>query len=1099
MKSIFKKTLMAFGAAGLAAISFGGASGPDQGPKLLKINDYNYLNVNTINTVVNSNGTFVDATKANHAGMEWPKGSGKTCVYSAGLWIAGKHQPDGIIRTANMDQKCEYQPGPLLETFNTTTNDDALPVSRASDPRYHLYKIDKSDLKAGAAANPDLTNWPGDLGAPYIDVNGNGKWDPGIDQPKFYGDQQLWTVVNDVTRVNHAAVGTTSPMGMEVRCLYFAFNQPGAIGNIAFLKWQILNKSDADYDSVYVSMWSDVDLGDGNDDLPGCDTTLSLGYVYNGDNDDGTAFGYGSNPPSDGYDFFEGPKVPAGPADSALVDGAWIKGYVNLPMTSFVVYTNGKFASIVDPSLLSSTYPSVAYDYMKGWAGTVHQQLISKITGKPLYKWFSGDPVAGTGELPTNFPLGTFGPQDIRIMLSSGPFTLAQGDTQEVVGAFLIAQGGDRLKSVTLLKSYDVIAQSAFNHNFVIPSAPPPPNVEVTQLPNQLVFDWTNGAQVPESYLDYNNDKFEGYNFYQGASVNGPWTRLATYDLIDSVTTIDDYYQDPTTGGFYIAPKQFGTDSGLKHFFIADQDYLTGNPLVNGKQYFYALTTYTWNITPDALAKGVTQELESAKDAITVIPQQPAIGTSIPGNTRSILPTSRGSDDAFQPEVINPGLLNNGIYTVTLEGSGTTVTSWSATRILPKSATVDTVVKSSTYFGGDNNSPYIDGLLLKLSRPIAGLRLESETPNGWNYSPSYDQWFGGQQVYPLPAIDSSATSGGLAYPETGLELGPAGKKASTVTPDKLLRVQLRFDRNHTQHAYRFVGNLKKGLFANPPQDSSFTQWIKTPGVSGVPYQGDYASISIPVTAWSVDPFNGDSLSPRQLNVAFIEWNDSLWSKSGKYLGRGNINGQWDPTTDPSGGNEILLVFRSTYSDTAQTKYTKNPKSPANPLDIAANMDSVDVMYAFYVMRTSRTADFKNGDVLTIKPHYTLVAGRQWSFTAAGITSGNTSLMKDQLNLINVFPNPYFGHNIAESGLFNRWVTFSHLPAVAHIKVFTITGELVRAIDHSDNTTFERWDLRNTNGLPAASGVYLVYIEIPGVGNRILKLAVVQPEDRPSRI
>jgi hypothetical protein len=90
-----------------------------------------------------------------------------------------------------------------------------------------------------------------------------------------------------------------------------------------------------------------------------------------------------------------------------------------------------------------------------------------------------------------------------------------------------------------------------------------------------------------------------------------------------------------------------------------------------------------------------------------------------------------------------------------------------------------------------------------------------------------------------------------------------------------------------------------------------------------------------VTAWSVDPFNGDSLSPRQLNVAFIEWNDSLWSKSGKYLGRGNINGQWDPTTDPSGGNEILLVFRSTYSDTAQTKYTKNPKSPANPLDIAA--------------------------------------------------------------------------------------------------------------------------------------------------------------------
>ena len=108
-------------------------------------------------------------------------------------------------------------------------------------------------------------------------------------------------------------------------------------------------------------------------------------------------------------------------------------------------------------------------------------------------------------------------------------------------------------------------------------------------------------------------------------------------------------------------------------------------------------------------------------------------------------------------------------------------------------------------------------------------------------------------------------------------------------------------------------------------------------------------------------------------------------------------------------------------------------------------------------------------------------------------------MKRDLNLINVFPNPYFAHNTAETGLFNHWVTFSHLPAVARIRIFAISGELVRDIAHSNTTTFERWDLRNTNGLPAASGVYLVYIEIPGVGNRILKLAVVQPEDRPSRI
>ena len=62
-----------------------------------------------------------------------------------------------------------------------------------------------------------------------------------------------------------------------------------------------------------------------------------------------------------------------------------------------------------------------------------------------------------------SYPMG-----DRRFLLCTGPVTMAPGDTQEVVGAFLIAQGGDRLKSVTLLKSYDVIAQSAFNHNFVV-------------------------------------------------------------------------------------------------------------------------------------------------------------------------------------------------------------------------------------------------------------------------------------------------------------------------------------------------------------------------------------------------------------------------------------------------------------------------------------------------------------------------------------------------------------------------------------------------------------------------------------------------------
>jgi hypothetical protein len=37
-------------------------------------------------------------------------------------------------------------------------------------------------------------------------------------------------------------------------------------------------------------------------------------------------------------------------------------------------------------------------------------------------------------------------------MVNAGPFILARGDTQEVVGAVVISRGADRLESVTLLK-----------------------------------------------------------------------------------------------------------------------------------------------------------------------------------------------------------------------------------------------------------------------------------------------------------------------------------------------------------------------------------------------------------------------------------------------------------------------------------------------------------------------------------------------------------------------------------------------------------------------------------------------------------------------
>jgi len=411
--------------------------------------EWKQLDGNQINCTVANDGPFADYRRTSDPGVEWPIGSGKTPIFAGGLWLNARHVPTGLLRTANMDYFSEYQPGPLLETFNTSTNDDAGPVSRAGDERYRLYKISRDDT-----LSLDYVEWPGDLGAPYTDINGNGNWDAGIDRPEFVGDQQIWSVVNDVNNARHASLGATPPIGVEVHCLYYVFRQPLPLENTVFVKWTLINKSDADYDSVYVGLWSDVDMGDANDDLPGSDSLLSLGYVYNGDNDDenGTR-GYGAYPPAVGFDILQGPLVDGETTDVARFRGRVIPGKRDLRANSSIVFAKTFLEFLLDPTLGSPEYSRVANNYHMGKTGKPGV-ILHRPDGSPYPTfWFSGDPVTGAGDLPENFPLGWFNPQDLRVMTSTGPFAFARGDTQEVAGAVVISQGSNRLESVTLLKN----------------------------------------------------------------------------------------------------------------------------------------------------------------------------------------------------------------------------------------------------------------------------------------------------------------------------------------------------------------------------------------------------------------------------------------------------------------------------------------------------------------------------------------------------------------------------------------------------------------------------------------------------------------------
>ena len=449
---------------------------------------------------------------------------------------------------------------------------------------------------------------------------------------------------------------------MEMQATFWAYAKTGALGNMFFRRYVLINKTDVlgnprTFDSMYVSMWSDVDLGNSTDDFAGSDTTLSLMYVYNGIANDPT---YNPlPPPAVGFDFFQGPLVDgvAGEDknnngvddadDFGIFKGRNVgPGKINLPMTAAYYFTRGD-ATVTDPVLGSPDEGAVRfYRFMQGKVGLTGDPFINPSTGLPTPFVLSGDPVTGEGWVDGQLQ----GPGDRRIGEASGPFTMAPGDTQEVVVAEICAgavPGVDRLSAVSLLKFYDQIAQVAYDNFFDLPVPPPGPAVTIAELDGEIVIDWSkdNSKVLATETSNSKGYLFQGYNVYQlpnsSASIS-EGVRVATYDIIDGVGKINDLVFDPNTGSVVVLPVQFGNDTGLKRFISIKQDAFKQQPLINGIRYYFAVTAYNYNDDPQA----VPNNLENPIQIFTIIPHSNDPGVTYgDGNGAELEITHNGTAD----------------------------------------------------------------------------------------------------------------------------------------------------------------------------------------------------------------------------------------------------------------------------------------------------------------------------------------------------------------------------------------------------------------------------------------------------------------------
>ncbi len=133
-------------------------------------------------------------------------------------------------------------------------------------------------------------------------------------------------------------------------------------------------------------------------------------------------------------------------------------------------------------------------------------------------------------------------------------------------------------------------------------------------------------------------------------------------------------------------------------------------------------------------------------------------------------------------------------------------------------------------------------------------------------------------------------------------------------------------------------------------------------------------------------------------------------------------------------------------------------------------------------------------VITKKPFRT---GEYFQFQSQAQSFESAKAVKD-LDNIAVVPNPYVGAASWEPattqvGRGDRLIYFIHLPAQCTIRIYTLSGKLVKTLEHNSSISNgqEPWNLISQDGMDIAYGIYIFQVSAPGIGDKIGKFGIIK--------
>ncbi|HSL89528.1 MAG TPA: hypothetical protein VK870_09515 [Ignavibacteriaceae bacterium] len=640
-------------------------------------------------------------------------------------------------------------------------------------------------------------------------------------------------------------------------------------------------------------------------------------------------------------------------------------------------------------------------------------------------------------------------PQDGDFIYASGYFPLVPGNgNPDIKERFSVALlFGEDLNDIVGNKQ---IVQQIYNSGYKFPQPPKKPKITLTHEDGNVVIYWDGEKTEKDRDFITKKEDFQGYKIYRATDANFSDSRSITnaIGVLSFDRPIAQYDLDDSIQGFFYPSQRLLEQVGGTTFYLGSNTGLINrfvdSTAVLGQTYYYAVCAYdegdaSLDIFPSENSKFIRRENtgEIVLDDNTgfITPGVRPAGYS-PASVLEIKKSENfiGTGSVAVEIVDDEAIRNNFSYKVAFQDSGAEnyTTNWSLIDLL----TPDTVFVPSI------NRTYLVEPLQTIEIPSGN---DTIIVNGIPYALTSNLYTAG---YDTLVIRSELFIGNTPI-RHGFRL--------QLYNDNVIKLDTLIS------GFNGISGTPGSLSFTAIQDSRYPQnnGVKLPNDYLIEFYEEIVDTSVEFALFPpnnpANQFQAVPVSFKVKNVTQNKYIDFFYRKSGTI------------------STTYSIYFRELIDTTMRTTW------------------KTDIFYfgANVPIESTGTLDlftekpFNENDFLTFKTSGAVI---------------NKEKAKSELDNIKVVPNPYVVTHEGESRLLStqtsgrgeREIRFTRIPPGSKISIFTIRGEQIKTLYQDELYVGDvYWNLRTEENLDVAYGVYVFVVEVPEVGTKIGKFALIK--------